>query len=70
MKNILVKLLATLSAVVILSSVVINNPIGLPTIPTQPPVTEVTNPYEPEEDFDDISTPQYDEPVFDDDVFD
>lgn len=27
---------------------------------------EVTDPYEPEEDFDDISTPQYDEPIFDD----
>ncbi|MCC8195530.1 MAG: hypothetical protein LIO49_01770 [Ruminococcus sp.] len=67
MKNILAKLLATLSAVFILSSVLVGSPIELPSIPTHPPVTEVTDPYEPEGDFDDISTPQYDEPILDDD---
>ncbi len=65
MKNILTKLLATLSAVVILSSVVINNPVDLPTIPTQPPVS---NPYEIEDGYDNSSSPQYDEPVVDDAV--
>ncbi len=70
MKNILTKLFAALSAIVILSSVVVNSPIELLSIPTQPSVTEVTDPYELEKDFDDISTPQYDEPLIDDEVFD